>query len=154
MAKRPAQGPKPLTSREKLTILQIEKARCPQTAHPLPIMSKEDDRRSLGRLRGGHFFCPFLFCRSAIFHAISKAPNKTVKIKLSKLMITAKNVSVSVNVIRHPPFRQSLRGENFQKSLPGALLRSWEQVVRRVRSEPPAFRHSATAISDGNPSVP
>ena len=154
MAKRPAQGPKPLTSREKLTILQIEKARCPQTAHPLPIMSKEDDRRSLGRLRGGHFFCPFLFCRSAIFHATSKAPNKTVKIRLSKLMITAKNVSVSVNVIRHPPFRQKPPGEKTFKSpcpelclVPGNKLRTGKESAACVSDTAPA------ALVGGNVSV-
>ena len=154
MAKRPAQGPKPLTSREKLTILQIEKARCPQTAHPLPIMSKEDDRRSLGRLRGGHFFCPFLFCRSAIFHAISKAPNRTVKIKLSKLMMTAKNVSVSVNVIRHPPFRQKPPGEKTFKSpcpelclVPGNKLRTGKESAACVSDTAPA------ALAGGKVSV-
>ena len=130
--------------RRKAPDAERKNARHPRTPcellHSVSHFTGKNDRRSLGRLRGGHFFCPFLFCRSAIFHATSKAPNRTVKIKLSKLMMTAKNVSVSVNVIRHPPFRQSLRGRKLSKVPARSLASFLGTSCARVRSQPPAFR--------------
>ena len=78
----------------------------------------------------------------------------TVKIRLNKLMMTAKNVSVSVNVIRHPPFRQKPPGEKTFKSpcpeprlVPGNKLRTGKESAACVSDTAPA------ALAGGNVSV-
>ena len=48
-------------------------------------------------------------------YSIKNGYRAWLRIKLSKLMTTAKNVSVSVNVIRHPPFRQKPPGRKLSK---------------------------------------
>ena len=60
-------------------------------------------------------------------------------------MMTAKNVSVSVNVIRHPPFRQKPPGEKTFKSpcpelclVPGNKLRTGKESAACVSDTAPA----------------
>ena len=72
-----------------------------------------------------------------IFQATSNTPKMIVKIRLSKLMMTARSARNSDNVMRHPPFRHKTSGgENFQKSPPGVQFLAKqisEQGVSRLR---------------------
>ena len=63
----------------------------------------------------------------------------TVAINVSKLMRTATKARISVNVMRHPSFRISLGRETSKSPRPGPVGKN---KCVRVRSEPPAFRHS------------